>query len=134
MRIQSTVKKTGTHFCGGILIFCLTCLSFMGKKAELSQQSYLVAWNPCLFIKLRSLNTFHGFFTNEFDQTLDIFQSKKLLFLFKSPPAPWPYICFHFHFLQHNSSACVSCATTTTDWSPWGPVVFVMMTRKVNFS
>ena len=57
----------------------------MKQKAELSRNSYLLKSLKSMSVYKLKVNTFNGFVYIEFDQTLDILQSKKLLFLFKSP-------------------------------------------------
>ena len=56
----------------------------MKKKAELSRKSYLLKHLKSMSVYKLIVNTFNGFVYIEFDQTLDILQSKKLLFFIQT--------------------------------------------------
>ena len=55
----------------------------MKKIAELSRKSYLLKSLKSISVYKIMVNTSNGFFTLNFHQTLEILQSKKLLFLFQ---------------------------------------------------
>ena len=55
----------------------------MEKKSELYQKSNVEVEFSCLLIYLWLLKTFDGFFVIEFDQTLEILQSKKVTIFIK---------------------------------------------------
>ena len=57
----------------------------MKKKAELSRNSYLLKSLKSMSVYKLMANTFNGFVYIEFDQTLDILQSKKLLLFIQIP-------------------------------------------------
>ena len=57
----------------------------MKQKAELSQNSYLLKSLKSMSVYKLMANTFNGFVYIEFDQTLDILQSKKLLLFIQIP-------------------------------------------------
>ena len=64
----------------------------MKKKAELSRKSYLLKHLKSMSVYKLIVNTFNGFVYIEFDQTLDILQSKKLIFFIQitGGAVPWP--------------------------------------------
>ena len=74
------VYYASTHFWGGILNSCLTWLSLMKKKCGTIPEILPWILKFMSVYKLVVLNTFNGFFSTKFDQTLDIWQLKSHYF------------------------------------------------------